>query len=68
VGQIELNREQAKALVTRLATSLNAHCEDSPTVLGERELPPKYPKGSRGVKPELAAQGVEVLDIPVGGC
>jgi hypothetical protein len=66
VGQIELNCMQAEALVTRLAASLNAHCENPAEVQGEREPPPEYPKGSRGVKPELAAQGVEVLDIPVG--
>jgi hypothetical protein len=43
------------------------HRENSVEVQGEREPPPKYPAGSRGVEPELAAQ-VEVLDIPVGGC
>jgi hypothetical protein len=67
VGQIELNREQAEALVARLAASLNAHCEDPTEIQGEREPPPEYPAGSRGVEPVLAAQGVEVLDIPIGG-
>jgi hypothetical protein len=66
VGQIELNCEQAEALVARLAASLAAHCEDPTEVQGEREPPPNYPTGSRGVEPELAAQGVKVLDIPVG--
>jgi hypothetical protein len=66
VGQIELNRMQAEALVTRLAASLDAHCENPAEVQGEREPPPEYPEGSRGVEPELTAQGVEVLDIPVG--
>jgi hypothetical protein len=66
VGQIELNREQAKALVARLAASLDAHRENPAEVQGEREPPPEYPTGSRGVEPELAAQGVKVLDIPVG--
>jgi hypothetical protein len=28
---------------------------------------PKYPEGALGVEPILAAQGVKVLDIPVGG-
>jgi hypothetical protein len=68
VKQIELNREQAEALVTQLVASLNTHCEDPTEIQGEREPPPEYPAGSRGVEPELAAQGVEVLDIPVGGC
>jgi hypothetical protein len=67
VGQIELNREQAEVLVARLAASLDAHREDPTEVPGEREPPPEYPKGSRSIEPELAAQGVEVLDIPVGG-
>jgi hypothetical protein len=67
VGQIELNHEQAKALVTQLAASLDAHRENPAEIPGEREPPPDYPTGSRGVKPILAAQGVEVLDIPVGG-
>jgi hypothetical protein len=67
VGQIELNHEQAKVLVTRLATSLNAHHEDPPMVLGEREPPPKYPESSRGIEPELTAQGVKILDVPIGG-
>jgi hypothetical protein len=67
VGQIELNREQAEALVTRLAASLNTHCENPAEIQGEREPPPDYPTGSRGVAPKLAMQGVEVLDIPVGG-
>jgi hypothetical protein len=67
MGQIKLNREQAKALVARLATSLDMHHEDPSEVPGEREPPPDYPAGSRGVEPELAAQGVEILDIPVGG-
>jgi hypothetical protein len=67
VGQIELNREQAEALVARLATSLNVHREDPVEIQGKREPPPEYPTGSRGVEPELAVQGVEVLDIPVGG-
>jgi hypothetical protein len=62
VGQIELNREQAEALVTRLAASLDAHRENPIAIQGEREPPPEYPTGSRGVDPELAAQGVEVLD------
>jgi hypothetical protein len=66
MGQIELNREQAKVLVAQLAASLDAHRENPAEVQGERELPPEYPTGSRGVEPELAAQGVEVLDIPVG--
>jgi hypothetical protein len=66
VGQIELNREQAEVLVARLAASLDTHCENPTAVQGEREPPPEYPAGSRGVDPELAAQGVEVLDIPVG--
>jgi hypothetical protein len=66
VGQIELNCEQAKALVAQLAASLDAHHENPTAVQGAREPPPEYPEGSRGVKPELAAQGVEVLDIPVG--
>jgi hypothetical protein len=44
VGQIELNCEQAEALVARLAASLNAHCEDSAVVSGEREPPPEYPQ------------------------
>jgi hypothetical protein len=68
VGQIELNREQAKALVARLAASLDTHRENPAEVLGEREPPPEYPAGSRGVEPILATQGVKVLDIPVGGC
>jgi hypothetical protein len=68
VGQIELNHEQAEALVARLAASLDAHCEDPTAVQGEREPPPEYLTGSRGVEPKLAAQGVEVLDIPVGRC
>jgi hypothetical protein len=68
MGQIELNREQAEALVTRLAASLDTHRENPAEVQGEREPPPEYPTGSRGVKPELTAQGVEVLDIPVGRC
>jgi hypothetical protein len=67
VGQIELNCQQAEALVTQLATSLDAHCEDPAEIQGEREPPPKYPAGSRGVEPELAVQGVEILDIPTGG-
>jgi hypothetical protein len=67
VGQIELNREQAEALVARLTTSLDAHRENPSAVPGEREPPPKYPAGARGVAPELAAQGVKILDIPVGG-
>jgi hypothetical protein len=67
MGQIELNREQAKALIPRLATSLNAHRENPAEVQGEREPPPGYPAGSWGVKPKLAAQGVEILDIPTGG-
>jgi hypothetical protein len=54
MGQIELNREQAEALVARLATSLNVHCENSAEIQREREPPPEYPTGSRGVKPELA--------------
>jgi hypothetical protein len=66
VGQIELNREQAEALVAQLAASLNVHRENPTAVQGEREPPPEYPEGSRGVELELAAQGVEVLDIPVG--
>jgi hypothetical protein len=66
VGQIELNREQAKALVARLAASLDTHRENSIAIQGEREPPPEYPAGSRGVDPELAAQGVKVLDVPVG--
>jgi hypothetical protein len=37
-------------------------------VQGEREPPPDYPTGSWGVEPRLAVQGVEVLDIPTGGC
>jgi hypothetical protein len=68
MGQIELNREQAEALVARLAASLDAHHENPAEIQGEREPPPEYPTGSRGVEPELAVQGVEVLDIPVGGC
>jgi hypothetical protein len=68
VKQIELNREQAEALVTQLVASLNTHCEDPTEIQGEREPPPEYPAGSRGVELELATQGVEVLDIPVGGC
>jgi hypothetical protein len=67
MGQIELNREQAEALVTRLTASLDVHRENPAEIQGEREPPPKYPAGSRGVEPELAAQGVEVLDIPIGG-
>jgi hypothetical protein len=67
VGQIELNREQAETLVARLAASLDVHRENSAEIQREREPPPEYPAGSRGVEPELAAQGVEVLDIPVGG-
>jgi hypothetical protein len=67
VGQIELNREQAEALVARLAASLDAHCEDPTEVQGEREPPPKYPAESQGVAPDLAAQGVEILDVPTGG-
>jgi hypothetical protein len=67
VGQIELNREQAKALVAQLAASLNVHHENPAAIQGEREPPPDYPAGSRGVKPELTTQGVEILDIPVGG-
>jgi hypothetical protein len=67
VGQIELNREQAKALVARLAASLDAHRENPTEVPGEREPPPEYPTGSQGVEPELAAQGVKVLDVPTGG-
>jgi hypothetical protein len=66
VGQIELNHEQAEALVARLTTSLDVHHENPVAVPGEREPPPEYPTGSRGVALELAAQGVEVLDIPVG--
>jgi hypothetical protein len=66
VGQIELNREQAEALVARLAASLDVHHENPVVIQGEREPPPEYPAGSRGVDPELAAQGVEVLDVPVG--
>jgi hypothetical protein len=68
MGQIELNREQAEALVARLAASLDAHHENPAEIQGEREPPPEYPAGSRGVEPELTVQGVEVLDIPVGGC
>jgi hypothetical protein len=68
VGQIELNCEQAKVLVARLAASLNVHRENPAAVQGEREPPPEYPAGSRGVEPELAAQGVEILDITVGRC
>jgi hypothetical protein len=67
MGQIELNREQAEALVARLTASLDTHHENPVMVSREREPPPEYPEGSRGVAPELAAQGVEVLDIPVGG-
>jgi hypothetical protein len=67
VGQVELNREQAEALVARLAASLNMHCENPSVVQGEREPPPEYPAESWGVEPRLAAQGVEVLDIPTGG-
>jgi hypothetical protein len=67
VGQIELNREQAEALVAQLAASLDTHHENSTEVQGEREPPPKYPTGSRGVEPKLAAQGVEILDVPTGG-
>jgi hypothetical protein len=67
VGQIELNREQAEALVARLAASLDAHRENPAEVQGEREPPPKYPTGSWGVEPELAAQGVKILDVPTGG-
>jgi hypothetical protein len=67
VGQIELNREQAEALVAQLAASLDAHRENPTEIQGEREPPPDYPTGSRGVEPVLAAQGVEVLDVPIGG-
>jgi hypothetical protein len=67
MGQIELNREQAEALVTQLAASLKVHSENPTAIPGEREPPPEYPKGAWGVEPELAAQGVEVLDIPIGG-
>jgi hypothetical protein len=66
VGQIELNREQAKALVAQFAASLNTHRENSTVVQGEREPPPKYPARSRGVDPELMAQGVKILDVPIG--
>jgi hypothetical protein len=66
VEQIELNCEQAEALVARLAASLDAHRENPVAIQGEREPPPEYPAGSRGVDPELTAQGVEVLDVPVG--
>jgi hypothetical protein len=44
VGQIELNREQAEALVARLAASLDAHCENPAEVQGEREPPPNTPQ------------------------
>jgi hypothetical protein len=67
VEQIELNRQQAEALVTRLAASLDAHRENPTEIQGEGELPPEYPARSRGVAPELAPQGVEILDIPTGG-
>jgi hypothetical protein len=67
MGQIELNREQAEVLVARLAASLDAHHENTIEIQGEREPPPEYPTGSRGVEPELTTQEVEVLDIPVGG-
>jgi hypothetical protein len=67
VEQIELNRQQAEALVARLAASLDAHRENPTEIQGEGELPPEYPARSRGVAPELAAQGVEILDIPTEG-
>jgi hypothetical protein len=66
VGQIELNREQAKALVAQFAASLDTHHKNSTVVQGEREPPPKYPARSRGVDPELMAQGVKILDVPIG--
>jgi hypothetical protein len=67
VGQIELNCEQAEALVARLAASLDAHRENPTEIQGDREPPLDYPTGSRGVEPVLATQGVEVLDVPIGG-
>jgi hypothetical protein len=47
--------------------TLDVHHENTAEVQGEREPPPEYPAGARGVELELAAQRVEVLDIPVGG-
>jgi hypothetical protein len=44
MGQIELNREQAKALVARLATSLDVHHEDPSAVQGEENLPLNTPQ------------------------
>jgi hypothetical protein len=63
MATFSLNCEQAEAMVARLAKSLDKGGQDTPAV--QRGELPTYPEAARGIKPHLAAQGVEVLDIHV---